>query len=90
MFEVALDRGRFVLAGPDALATLLPQAAHPQPPFGAAVGIESADLDRTRFLLANAGITVHGRPDCLLVPPSGGLGAWIDFHRPDAPPLWAT
>ncbi len=91
VFEIALDRGRFALAGPDALGALLPDAPHPPPPpFGAAVGIESADLDRTRFLLANAGITVHGRPDRLLVPPTEGLGAWIDFHRPNAAPLWAA
>ena len=90
VFEIALERGRFALAGPDALGALLPDATHPPPPFGAAVGIESADLDRTRFLLANAGITVHGRPDRLLVPPQEGLGAWIDFHRPGAPPLWVA
>ena len=90
VFEIALDRGRFALAGPDALGALLPDAAPPSLPFAAAVGIESADLDRTRFLLANAGITIHGRPDRLLVPPSDGLGAWIDFHRPAAPPLWAA
>lgn len=90
VFEIALDRGRFALAGPDALGALLPDAAHPPLPFAAAVGIESADLDRTRFLLANAGTTIHGRPDRLLVPPSEGLGAWIDFHRPGAPPLWAA
>jgi len=89
-FEIALDRGRFALAGPDALGALLPDAAPPSLPFAAAVGIESADLDRTRFLLANAGITIHGRPDRLLVPPSDGLGAWIDFHRAGAPPLWAA
>ena len=90
VFEVALDRGCFALAGPDALGALLPDATHPPPPFGAAVAIESAELDRTRFLLANAGIAVHGRPDRLLVPPQEGLGAWIDFHRPGAPPLWAA
>ena len=90
VFEIALDRGRFALAGPDALAALLPDATCPPLPFAAAVGIESADLDRTRFLLANAGITIHGRPERLLVPPSEGLGAWIDFHRPGAPPLWAV
>ncbi len=90
VFEIALDRGCFALAGPDALGALLLDTTHPPPPFGAAVGIESADLDRTRFLLANAGITVHGRPDRLLVPPQEGLGAWIDFHRPGAPPLWAA
>lgn len=89
-FEIALDRGRFALAGPAALDELLPAGEHPPPPFAAAVGIESADLDRTRFLLANAGITVHGRPNRLMVPPSDGLGAWIDFHRPGAPPLWAA
>ena len=88
VFEIALDRGRFALAGPDALGALLPETTPPSPPFGAAVGIESADLDRTRFLLANAGITVHGRPDRLLVPPKEGLGAWIDFHRPGASPFW--
>ena len=90
VFEIALDRGCFALAGPDALGELLPDTTHPPPPFGAAVGIESADLDRTRFLLANSGITVHGRPNRLLVPPQEGLGAWIDFHRPGAPPLWAA
>ena len=90
VFEIALDRGRFALAGPDALDELLPAGEHPPPPFAAAVGIESADLDRTRFLLANAGITVHGRPNRLLVPPTEGLGAWIDFHRPGAAPLWAA
>ncbi|MCY3754903.1 MAG: VOC family protein [Alphaproteobacteria bacterium] len=90
VFEIALDRGRFALAGPDALGALLPDATRPPLPFAAAVGIESADLDRTRFLLANAGITIHGRPDRLLVPPSEGLGAWIDFHRAGAPPLWAA
>ena len=90
VFEIALDRGRFALAGPDALGALLPDAAPPSLPFAAALGIESADLDRTRFLLANAGITIHGRPDRLLVPPAEGLGAWIDFHRAGAPPLWAA
>lgn len=90
VFEIELDRGRFALAGPDALGALLPDAASPSLPFAAAVGIESADLDRTRFLLTNAGITIHGRPNRLLVPPAEGLGAWIDFHHPGAPPLWVA
>ncbi len=90
VFEIALERGHFALAGPEALGALLPDTTHPPPPFGAAIGIESADLDRTRFFLANAGITVHGRPDRLLVPPQEGLGAWIDFQRPGAPPLWVA
>ena len=90
VFEIALDRGRFALAGPDALGALLPDAAHPPPPFGAAVGIESADLDHTRAVLAKAGAAFHERSDRLLLPPSEGLGAWIDFHRPGAEPLWTT
>lgn len=90
VFEIALDRGRVALAGPDALAALLPEATHPPPPFAAAVGLESADLDRTRAVLADAGAAFHERPGRLLVPPREGLGAWIDFHRPGAAPLWAA
>ena len=90
VFEIALDRGRFALADPDALGALLPDATRPPLPFAAAVGIESADLDRTRAVLEEAGVTRHERPDRLLVPPSESLGAWIDFHRPGAPPLWTT
>ena len=89
VFEIALDRGRVALAGPDALRALLPGAAQPPPPFGAAVGIESADLGRSRAALAAAGAAFHERPGRLLVPPQEGSGAWIDFHRPGAPPVWA-
>ncbi len=90
VYEITLDRGCIALAGPDALGALLLGAAYLPPPFGAALAIESADLDCTRATLSQAGITCHERPDRLLVPPCDGLGAWIDFHRAGAPPLWAV
>ncbi len=88
VFEIAFDRGCIALAGPDAPG-FPPDAAHPSPPFGAAVGVESADPDQTRSVLEKAGAAFHERRDRLLVPPSEGLGAWIDFHHPGAPPFWA-
>jgi len=88
VFEIAFDRGRMALAAPAALG-FLPDTAHPPPPFGALAALESADLHRTRAVLAEAGVAFHERQDRLLVPPSEALGAWIDFHRPAAPPLWA-
>ena len=57
--------------------------------FGPAVSIESVNLDRTRTMLGGDGVAYHECLDRLLVPPSDALDAWINFHRPGAPPLWA-
>ena len=89
IFEIALDRGVLALARPDALG-FLPSPSSPPPPAGVVTGIESADLDRARAALAAGGVAFHDRGERLLIAPEDGLGAWLDFHRPGAPPLWAA
>lgn len=78
-----LDRGVLRIAGPDDAAKLIPDFAPPSLPFIAAVAVASSDLDQTRRILGENGVSFgEARDGALWVRPDDALGCHLCFHEP--------
>ncbi len=86
---VSLSRGRLSFAAPEAAAAVLPQLQIPSLPYIGAVALRSADLDQTRQVLAERGVTpLAANQAILVVGPQDGVGAYIVFHAPGVDSVW--
>jgi hypothetical protein len=90
IYAVSMPRGRMTFASPEAADNILPDLSIPAMPFIAAVGIRSADLEKTKSVLKDNGVTPIIQTDKLLcVAPADGVGAYIVFHSADIDSIWA-
>lgn len=87
---VSLARGRLTFATPKAAEVILPALKVPALPYIAAVGIRSTDLNQTRNVLRERGITPLTESDtAICVGPKDGVGAYIVFHSPNVESIWS-
>lgn len=87
--SVSLSRGHLGFAVPAKAASILPSLQIPRSPCIAAVALRSADLNETRRILNERGVTplVDNAP-LLVVGPRDGVGAYIVFHAPGVDSVW--
>jgi len=87
--RVSLSRGHLGFAVPAKAASIFPSLQMPRPPCIAAVALRSADLNETRRVLNERGVTplVDSAP-LLVVGPRDGAGAYIVFHAPGVDSVW--
>ena len=78
-------------ATPKAAETMLPKLRIPSLPFMAAVGIRSEDMEKTRAVLSERGVTpLEDRETVICVGPEDGVGAYIIFHSADVENVWTS
>jgi len=86
--RIALDRGVVRIFDLNAAAKAIPNFRHPSLPYIAAVTVASADLTKTRSVLAENGVPVHaGQNGTAWIGPEDALGSYLCFHEFGSTPL---